>query len=433
MVTLEALKNKSESVAIVGLGYVGLPLAVELAKHFAVTGFDISQRRVADLKSGVDYTREVLPEKLSQAKIHYTADPTELNQCQFIIVAVPTPIDKNNNPDLSLVVSASKIVGQNFSAGSIISYESTVYPGVTEDVCLPILAAESGLKAHQDFKIAYSPERVNPGDREHTIDKITKVVSAEDAESLEVVAGVYGAITKVFSAASIKVAEAAKVIENTQRDLNIALMNELAIIFNKMGFSIYDVLAAADTKWNFLNFKPGLVGGHCIGVDPYYLTHRAAELGYKSEVILSGRKINDSMAEWLASQISAKLLTTHPLSQKPSVLVGGITFKENIPDVRNSKAADLVRALENKGITVYVIDPEADRESVEREYGLTLSNLDAVPKVNAIIMAVAHQKFQELDLQAWRAYCTKNPLLFDIKKMFTASAAESAGFNYWTL
>lgn len=434
MVTFEELKNKTERVAVVGLGYVGLPLAVALAKYFTVVGFDVSERRISELKGGVDRTREVPADILKSAAILYTADPSELKTSKFIIVAVPTPIDDKNNPDLSLVEKATATVGKNLAAGSVVVYESTVYPGVTEDICLPILTKESGLAPHTDFKVGYSPERINPGDREHTIEKIVKVVAAEDAESLVVVSGVYGAITTIFPAASIKVAEAAKVIENTQRDLNIALMNELALICNKMDFSIYDVLKAAGTKWNFLKFYPGLVGGHCIGVDPYYLTHRAEELGHKPEVILSGRKINDAMGGWIAGETIKKLQALGKDPKQSVLLVCGITFKEDVPDVRNSKVADVIKKLEDHGVTTVVIDPMADPDDVKREYNVDLVDLAAVKNVDGIVLAVAHGEFITRPLTEWRKFCSPNAaLLVDIKGLFSPSAAEAAGFNYWSL
>lgn len=433
MVTLQELQSKKERVAVVGLGYVGLPLAVSLAKHFNVVGFDINERRVAELASGKDHTREVTSEALQSVTIAYTADQTELTKCKFIIVAVPTPVADDNSPDLTLVEKATALVGKNLSAGSIIAYESTVYPGVTEDVCIPILARESGLAAHTDFKVAYSPERINPGDKLHTIDKVTKVVSSEDDESLEVVAGVYGAITKIFKASSIKVAEAAKVIENTQRDVNIALMNELALVFDKLNISTYDVLAAAGTKWNFLPFKPGLVGGHCIGVDPYYLTYRAQQLGYKPEVILSGRRINDAMGEWIADQLVAQLKKEGKPVQGATALVCGITFKENIPDVRNSKVALMVAALKKHGLNVQVIDAEADPAEVVHEYGITLTPEEALKPSDVIVMAVAHTSYANRSAAQWRHVAKPGALFADVKGLFTKKDIEDAGLAYWTL
>src|SRR3989338_4867058 len=350
MVSFEELKSKQECVCIVGLGYVGLPLAVLLSKHFDVMGFDVNEKRAAALRQGSDATGEVAIGALQSAAIEYSTDPEAIRRAKFIIVAVPTPVDEHNIPDLTLVKKATETVGKHLVQGTIVVYESTVYPGVTEDICLPILEKESGLRGGADFKIGYSPERVNPGDKTHTIDKVTKVVSAMDEESLEVVASVYGAITNVFRARSIKVAEAAKVIENTQRDLNIAFMNELAVLFHKMGFSVYDVLEAARTKWNFLPFEPGLVGGHCIGVDPYYLTYKAQEVGHTPEVILAGRGINDSMHKFIAHQIVKTMVRMGKDVKRSQFVILGITFKENIPDARNSKVAALYKELMDFGV-----------------------------------------------------------------------------------
>jgi UDP-N-acetyl-D-galactosamine dehydrogenase len=433
MVTLAQLQSKQEKVAVVGLGYVGLPLAVALAKHFSVVGFDINEKRIAELTAGHDHTREVPEPLLKSVSIEYSAQPQVLKNCKFIIVAVPTPVHEDTLPDLSLVEKATALVGKNLSAGTIISYESTVYPGVTDDICVPILAKESGLTAHQDFKVAYSPERINPGDREHTIDKVVKVVSSEDEASLEVVDGVYGAITKTFKASSIKVAEAAKVIENTQRDVNIALMNELALVFDKLGISTYDVLAAAGTKWNFLPFKPGLVGGHCIGVDPYYLTYRAQQLGYKPEVILSGRRINDAMGEWIADKLCDKLEAGGTNLKGATALVCGITFKENIPDVRNSKVALVVEALKKKGLHVQVIDPEADPAEVEREYGLTLTSEADLKPSDLVVMAVAHKKYAQRAASDWAKVAKSKALFGDVKGLFSKKDIEAAGLVYWTI
>lgn len=434
MVRFEQIKNKEAAVAVAGLGYVGLPLAIALAKHFKVIGFDINTRRIDELKNGIDRTREQTSEQLKATTMEFTADAARLKDAQFIIVAVPTPIDEKNNPDLTLVERASVTVGKNLSPGAIVAYESTVYPGVTEEICVPILERESTLTFGKDFSVAYSPERINPGDKEHTIDRVVKVVSAGSAEALEVVAGVYGAVAPIFKAASIKVAEAAKVIENTQRDLNIALMNELTLIFNKMGFSVYDVLEAAGTKWNFLKFTPGLVGGHCIGVDPYYLTHRAVELGYTPEVILAGRRINDSMGEWIAGKVVAELKALGKDPKTATVLVCGITFKENIPDVRNSKVATLVTGLKKHGVTALVIDPEADAEEVKHEYGLELSTFEDIKPVDAIVFAVPHTSYKNKPLTDWKKYLHKDAkLIVDFKKMFNQSDAESLGLRYWTL
>lgn len=427
MVTIDQLKSKTEKICVVGLGYVGLPLAIELAKHFAVVGFDINSGRIEELKNGFDRTKEASKESLSATSLVYTCDPTKIKGCKIIIVAVPTPIDSNNLPDLFLVQKATAMVGQNLSPGSIVIYESTVYPGVTEEICCPILENESGLKFQNDFKLGYSPERINPGDRQHTIDKVTKVVSGSDVESLELVATVYGAITHVFKAKSIKVAEAAKVIENTQRDVNIALMNELAVIFGKLGVDTYEVLAAAGTKWNFLPFKPGLVGGHCIGVDPYYLTYKSEQVGYKPEVILSGRRINDNMANWLVEEVDKKYSL-----KDLSVSIFGITFKENVPDSRNSKAVDVFKSIIAKGSKVQIYDPLAYEDEVSHEYNLELVKKENLLPADALFLVVAHDVFKD-DLKEIKKFLKPGGLVVDIKNVLDKDKIISEGFNYWTL
>lgn len=432
MVTLEYLKNRQAKVAVVGLGYVGLPLAAALAKHFAVVGFDIKKDRVEELQKGIDRTGEVTSEVLRASTMEFTSDPTKLFETKFIIVAVPTPVDAGNIPDLSIVERASAMVGKNVTKDSVVVYESTVYPGVTEDICVPILEKESGLKAGTDFKVGYSPERINPGDKEHTIDRVVKVVSGMDPESTELIAGVYGAITTTFKAASIKVAEAAKVIENTQRDLNIALMNELSVIFKKMDISIYDVLAAAGTKWNFLKFYPGLVGGHCIGVDPYYLTHKAQMLGYHPEVILAGRRINDSMGGWVVAEVVRHLVTSGKTPGSLKVLIAGITFKENIPDIRNSKVVDIYKGLLQYGVKPAIYDPMADAAEVRHEYGIELADPANLSPVDVVIVAVAHDQFRAMKGSDWKKFVNGNgALLVDIKNMYNQEEIEQAGLAYW--
>lgn len=434
MLNIQDLKNKQEKICVVGLGYVGLPLAVLLAKCFKVVGFDVNEKRIAELKSHKDHTLEVKESDLQAVNIDYTFDQTRIKECRFIIVAVPTPVDKNKIPDMGLVERATAMVGKNLSAGSIISYESTVYPGATEDICIPILEKASGLKFGVDFKIGYSPERVNPGDKEHTIDRVVKVVSGSDKEALEIIDQVYGSITKTFKAVSIKVAEAAKVIENTQRDLNIALMNELAVLFNKMGFSVYDVLEAAGTKWNFLPFKPGLVGGHCIGVDPYYLTYKAQEYGHNPEVILAGRGINDSMHKFIAHQIIREMVKMGKNISQSKFVILGLTFKENVPDIRNSKIAELYEELKGFGVEPYIYDPHADRAEVLAEYGITMSNKEDLPKADSLIIAVAHDEFKNLTPTEIRDMMnTDNLLLADIKHLFNKIEIEAQGIKYWTL
>lgn len=434
MVNFADLKNKKEKICVVGLGYVGLPLAVQFAKHFSVIGFDINKPRIEELKKNTDHTREVTSESLQSVSIEYTSDEADIKKAKFIIVAVPTPVGEGNLPDLTLVEKATETVARNLSQDSVVSYESTVYPGVTDDICLPILEKISGLKGGSDFKIGYSPERVNPGDKEHTIDRVVKVVSGMDAESSELIAQVYGSITNVFRAASIKVAEAAKVIENTQRDLNIALMNELAIIFGRMGFSVYDVLEAAGTKWNFLKFSPGMVGGHCIGVDPYYLTFKAQTLGHHPEVILSGRRINDSMARYIARQILKQMANMDKAVSSSRVAILGFTFKENIPDVRNSKIYDLYKEFRDFGIEPLVYDPEADKAEVKHEYGVDLCDWGDLQNLDTIVLAVPHEKFKNIPVAEYRGLMNENNLLVaDIKHIFKKEDFEKLGVKYWTL
>jgi len=393
----------------------------------------VNKARIAELKQGRDHTLETGPDELAKAKIHYTDEAADIKAAKFIIVAVPTPVKEGNMPDMGLVEKATTTVGQNLSKGSMVIYESTVYPGATEEVCLPLLEQHSGLKAGTDFKIGYSPERINPGDKEHTISRVTKIVSGMDEESSELVAKVYGSITQVFKAASIKVAEAAKVIENTQRDLNIALMNELARIFCRMGFSIYDVLEAAGTKWNFLRFTPGLVGGHCIGVDPYYLTYKAQALGYEPEVVLAGRRMNDSMGAWIVREVMKKAAALRPDAHDLKVLILGMTFKENVPDVRNSRVFDVFNEFKNSGITPQVFDPIADREEVRKEYGIELADLQAGQAFDLIVFAVGHKQFKDKPLAAWKEYLRPDGLVADIKRIFTPEEARQANINYWTL
>lgn len=431
MINFEAFKEKKEKVCVVGLGYVGLPLAVILAKHFEVIGFDVKADRIEELKKGEDHTGEVLPENLKAVKIEYSADPKIISTAKFIIVAVPTPVAAGNIPDMSLVEKASITVGQNLSKDSVVSYESTVYPGATEEICLPILEKYSGLKAGVDFKIGYSPERVNPGDKEHTIDRVVKVVSGMDQESLELISKVYGTITKTFEASSIKVAEAAKVIENTQRDLNIALMNELAVIFSKMGFSVHDVLAAAGTKWNFLKFTPGLVGGHCIGVDPYYLTFKAQTFNYHPEVILAGRKINDAMGAWVVGEIIKKMIAAGKDVSNLKVLIAGMTFKEDVPDIRNSKVFDIYKELKSFGIKPLVCDSIAESDEVKHEYGIELTKLENVEKVDLIIVATSHKEYKAMKISDWKKYLNTGGFVADVKGIYNKEEAKKENIGYW--
>jgi UDP-N-acetyl-D-galactosamine dehydrogenase len=423
-------------IAVVGLGYVGLPVAVAFGKRDEVVGFDINDRRIEELKKGHDSTGEVLGEDLSATKIHYTSDPAALKTCDFIIVAVPTPIDDAKRPDLTPVIKASETVGRNLARNAIVVYESTVYPGVTEEICLPILERESGLKGGVDFKVGYSPERINPGDREHTFTKIKKVVSGQDAESLEIVAQVYASVVTagVHRASSIKVAEAAKVIENTQRDLNLALMNELSVLFNKMEIDTREVLEAAGTKWNFLPFEPGLVGGHCIGVDPYYLTFRAEQLGYHPQVILAGRRINDSMGKYVAEQTVKHLIHAGKSVKGSKVLVLGLTFKENIPDIRNTRVVDIISELADYGVAVHVYDPHADHREVHEEYGLKmLANPSEYAPYDGVVVAVKHRQFQELGVEGLRELVNGPAVIADVKGLFEPAAVQHAGMTYWRL
>ncbi len=438
MVSLQQLINRQAKIAVVGLGYVGLPLAAAFGRKLDVIGFDIHAAKIEQLKSCIDVTGELTSDDLKSTKIDYTTDPSALKQADFIIVTVPTPIDRNNNPDLTPVEKASTTIGQNLKKGAIIVYESTVYPGVTEDICVPILEAQSGLKCGSDFKVGYSPERINPGDKVHTVDKIIKVVSGMDEGSLETIASVYELIVTagVHRASSIKVAEAAKVIENTQRDLNIALINELALIFNKLGIPTQDVLAAAGTKWNFLKFTPGLVGGHCIGVDPYYLTHKAEEIGYNPQVILAGRRINDGMGKYVAENTIKQMIQSGKVIKGARVLVLGLTFKEDVPDIRNTKVIDIVRELEDYGVNVLVNDPLADNAEAMHEYGLSLCSLDNLEPVDTIVYAVSHKAYQNLninDLKKMTSNGSSSGSIIDVKSVLNREEVESAGMSYWSL
>jgi UDP-N-acetyl-D-glucosamine/UDP-N-acetyl-D-galactosamine dehydrogenase len=433
----QELISKKAKLSVIGLGYVGLPLAVAFAKKLDVIGFDINEDKIILYKKGEDPTHEVGNEALSRTTIHFTSSPEELRQARFHIIAVPTPVGKNNIPDLRPVEGSSRIVGKNLTKGSIVVYESTVYPGITEDLCVPILERESGLTCGTDFKVGYSPERINPGDTVHTVENIIKVVSGMDGETLDTVADIYGLVIKagIHRASSIKVAEAAKVIENAQRDINIAFMNELSIIFNKLGISTSDVLAAAGTKWNFLKFTPGLVGGHCIGVDPYYLTYKAEEVGYHPQVILAGRRINDSMGKYIAEN-TVKLMIQAGCPIKDSrVLVMGITFKENVPDIRNSKVVDIISELREFGVDVSVVDPLADGDEVRHEYNLSLSDLSGVKDFDAIVFAVSHSAYTGMDLPELKKYFRRGavPILIDVKSLFERKKAESLGYRYWSL
>lgn len=422
-------------VSVIGLGYVGLPVAVAFGLIRRTIGFDINTQRIAELKNGHDRTGEVLGNELHAADILFTNIIAELREADFHIVAVPTPVDSANQPDLTPMLKASETVGQALKKGDIVVYESTVYPGVTEDECVPILERVSGLVCGTDFTVGYSPERINPGDKEHTFTKIKKVVAGQDQATLEIVAQVYESVVTagVHRASSIKVAEAAKVIENTQRDLNISLMNELALIFDKLGIDTNDVLEAAGTKWNFLKFKPGLVGGHCIGVDPYYLTHKAEKIGYIPQVILAGRRINDGMASFIAQRTVKEMIRAGVTVLGSTVTVLGLTFKEDCPDLRNSKVIDIIRELEDFGITVQVSDPMADPEEALHEYGVRLLPLDQLKPCDALVAAVAHQEYRSLSTDSLCALMKETPLIMDVKGVYDRASIESANIRLWRL
>lgn len=424
------------TIAVVGLGYVGLPLAVEFGKKYPTIGYDLSSDKIGYYRRFVDPTGEVTSDDLRAASgLQVTTDAAALRDADFVVVAVPTPVDEAHQPDFSPLTSASESVGRNLKRGSIVVFESTVYPGATEEVCIPVIEKCSGMKWKQDFFVGYSPERINPGDRERTLTKITKVVSADTPQTLERVARIYGSIigAGVHQASSIKVAEAAKVIENTQRDLNIALMNELAIIFDRLGIDTLEVLQAASTKWNFLPFRPGLVGGHCIGVDPYYLTHKAEMIGYHPEVILAGRRINDGMGKLIAEQTVKHMIRNGAAVKGSSVIVMGLTFKENCPDLRNSRVVDVIRELESYGVCVHVHDPVADAGEAYREYGVQLKSWDALPQSEAIVAAVAHDAFRLRAPGDFLSLLVVNGVLIDVKCQFDAAVIRSSGVSLWRL
>ncbi len=431
----DRLVRGEEKLALIGLGYVGMPIAVEFAKYVKVIGFNHNERRIQQYKAGIDPTHEVGDEVISKTTVDFTSDEKRLSEAKFLIVAVPTPIKDDKTPDLFPVENASHIVGRNLAPGSVVVYESTVYPGVTEDVCVPILEKESGLKCGVDFKISYSPERINPGDKIHRLATIKKIVSGMDAETLDCVAKVYELVVEagVHRASSIKVAEAAKVIENSQRDINIAFMNELSIIFHKMGIDTKEVLEAAGTKWNFLKFFPGLVGGHCIGVDPYYLTYKADMLGYHSQVILAGRRINDGMGKYVAESCVKSLIAADKAVKGARVAILGFTFKENCPDTRNSRVVDIVKELNEYGITPVIYDPIADGEEANRIYGLTIDNIDAVKNMDAVIVAVAHDEFKAFTPESMVEMFRGEKILLDVKGLLDKNTFEEAGYRCWRL
>ena len=429
----ELIKSKEKKISVIGLGYVGLPIALEFAKKTSVVGFDIKPERVELMKNNIDPSNELESEAFKGTDILFTANPEDLKQADFHIVAVPTPIDDHNQPDLTPLLKACVTVGKALKKGDYIVFESTVYPGCTEDDCVPILEKESGLKFVEDFKVGFSPERINPGDKEHTLTSIVKVVSGCDTESLKNIAKIYEMIIKagVHKASSIKVAEAAKIIENTQRDVNIALMNELSIIFNRMDINTLEVLEAAGTKWNFLKFFPGLVGGHCIGVDPYYLTYKAKQLGYHAQIINSGRFVNDSMGSYIAKQLVKKIIGLQKDIREAKVLVMGMTFKENVSDIRNSKVIDVINELKSYHINIEIVDPHANHDEVMEEYGVKM--LDKVGKdYDAVIVAVNHKAYLNLDENYFRSISTEKGILIDVKGIYRGKINENE-LNYWSL
>lgn len=425
-----------EKISLIGLGYVGTPIAVAFAKKAKVVGFDINAKKIALYRSGIDPTNEVGPDALRATTVEFTSDETKLREAKFHVVAVPTPVRDDHTPDLSPVEGASRILGRNLTPGSVVVYESTVYPGVTEDVCVPILERESGLRCGVDFKVGYSPERINPGDKERRLENIVKIVSGMDAETLDVVAKVYELVVEagVYRAPSIKVAEAAKVIENCQRDINIAFMNELSIIFNKLGVDTKSVLEAAGTKWNFLKFTPGLVGGHCIGVDPYYLTYKAEQVGYRSQIILAGRRINDDMGRYVAENLVKNLIKADKTVKDARVAILGFTFKENCPDARNTKVFDIIKELREYGVEPVVADPIADADEARTLYGVEFVDLADVREMDAVVLAVAHREFASLtEAEIASFFGSGVKTLLDLKGLLDRDEYERAGYLYWRL
>ncbi|MBR5586913.1 MAG: nucleotide sugar dehydrogenase [Clostridia bacterium] len=435
----DKLVNKETKLSLVGLGYVGMPIAVAFAKKVDVIGFDINVSKIELYKKGIDSTNEVGNEVIKNTTVDFTADETKLKEAKFHIVAVPTPVREDKTPDLTPVENASRVLGRNLTPGSIVVYESTVYPGVTEDVCVPILEKESGLKCGVDFKIGYSPERINPGDKVHRLETIIKIVSGMDEETLDIVAKVYELVVDagVHKAGSIKIAEAAKVIENSQRDINIAFMNELSIIFNKMGIDTKSVLEAAGTKWNFLPFRPGLVGGHCIGVDPYYLTYKAEQTGYHSQVILAGRRINDDMGKYIGENVVKNLIKADVAIHDAKVAILGLTFKENCPDTRNTKVVDIINELKEYDIVPVVCDPVADADEAKKLYGIEFEKLENIKDMDAVIIAVAHEEFAKMSLAdydklfAVKENCKK--VIVDVKGILDKKSVEKENYRYWRL
>lgn len=435
----DKLVNREEKISLVGLGYVGMPIAVAFAKKVDVLGFDINEEKVKQYKNGMDPTKEVGDQVIKETTVDFTSDENRLKEAKFHIVAVPTPVTVDKTPNLKPLEGASQTLGRNLSKGSIVVFESTVYPGVTEEICIPILEEESGLKAGVDFKVGFSPERINPGDKVHTLENIVKVVSGQDKESLDDIAKTYELVVDagVHRAESIKVAEAAKVIENSQRDINIAFVNELSIIFNRMGIDTNAVLEAAGTKWNFLPFKPGLVGGHCIGVDPYYLTYKAEQLGYHSQVILAGRKINDDMGRYVVSNIIKKMIQANISIQGAKVAILGFTFKENCPDTRNTRVIDIVSELKEYGINPMIVDPQADQEEAKEEYGIAFDSLEDVKDMDVVIVAVSHEEFVAMSTEDYEAFFkqgeNESKVIVDIKGILDKDFFRNNNYHFWSL
>lgn len=435
----EKLVKGEEKVSVVGLGYVGMPIAVAFAKKIDVIGFDVNQEKIKLYRQGIDPTNEVGDDAIKLTKVDFTSDESKLKSAKFHIVAVPTPVNLDKTPDLSPVIGASTVLGRNLTKGSVVVYESTVYPGVTEDVCVPILEKESGLKCGIDFKIGYSPERINPGDKVHRLENIKKIVSGCDAETVDLIAKVYELVIEVgvHRASTIKVAEAAKVVENSQRDINIAFMNELAMAFDKMGIDTNEVVDAMNTKWNALGFRPGLVGGHCIGVDPYYFIYEAEKLGYHSQIIAAGRKINDGMGAFIAEATIRELVKANKAPKKANVVIMGMTFKENCPDTRNSKVMDIIKELQNYGVSPVVVDPWADKKEAKEEYNIDLTNLDDIKDVDCFIFAVAHNEFKNMNIsqidKLYKKMDNKEKVLIDVKGLFDRNEIETYDYSYWRL
>ena len=436
----EKIKNQAERLSVIGLGYVGMPIAVAFAKKgIKVIGFDLNTAKVELYKKGIDPTKEVGDEAIKNSTVEFTSNEKRLQNAKFHIVAVPTPVNSDHTPDLSPVIGASEIVGRNLVKGSIVVYESTVYPGVTEDVCIPILEKESGLKCGVDFKVGYSPERINPGDKVHRLENISKIVSGMDKESLEEIKNVYDLVIEVgtYPVSNIKTAEAVKVVENSQRDINIAFMNELAMVFDRMGIDTNEVVDGMNTKWNALGFRPGLVGGHCIGVDPYYFTYQAEKLGYHSQIILNGRIVNDGMGEFVADAAVKQMISVGQAPKKSKVVILGLTFKENCPDTRNSKVADIIKRLKEYGIDPMVADPWADRNDALKEYGVALTPLDDINDADCVIVAVAHNEFKAMSLEKiktlFRNCDNKEKVLIDVKGLYSVDELDKSGMKYWRL